>query len=78
MLSNVILSTYLQYADHTDLATLPIGVKGRRKEKKRKEEKKRKDKKERKKERKERKREKRNKPEKTQIHLFKTTQSKQS
>ena len=42
MLSNVILSTYLQYTDHTDLATLPIGVKGRRKEKKRKEEKKRK------------------------------------
>ena len=43
MLSNVILSTYLQYADHTDLATLPIGVKGRRKEekKRRKEEKKR-------------------------------------
>ena len=42
MLSNVILSTYLQYADHTDRATLPIGVKGRRKEeeekKKRKEE----------------------------------------
>ena len=36
MLSNVILSTYLQYADHTDLATLPIGVKGQRKEKKRK------------------------------------------
>ena len=35
MLSNVLLSTYLQYADHTDLATLPIGVKGRRKEKKR-------------------------------------------
>ena len=32
MLSNVILSTYLQYADHTDLAKLPIGVKGRRKE----------------------------------------------
>ena len=42
MLSNVILSTYLQYADHTARATLPIGVKGRRKEKKRrKEEKKR-------------------------------------
>ena len=41
MLSNVILSIYLQHADHTDLATLPIGVKGRRKEKKRKEEKKR-------------------------------------
>ena len=31
---NVILSTYLQYADHTDLAILHIGVKGRRKEKK--------------------------------------------
>ena len=31
MLSNVILSTYLQYADHTDRSTLPIGVKGRRK-----------------------------------------------
>ena len=46
LLSNVILSTYLRYADHTDLATLPIGVKGRRKEKKkrRKEEKKRKEK----------------------------------
>ena len=44
MLSNVILSTYLQYADHTDLATLPIGVKGRRKEekKRRRKEKKRK------------------------------------
>ena len=43
MLSNVILSTYLQYADHTDLTTLPIGVKGRRKEEKKriKEEKKR-------------------------------------
>ena len=43
MLSNVILSTYLQYADHTDLATLPIGVKGQRKEeeKKKKKEKKR-------------------------------------
>ena len=40
---NVILSTYLQYADHTDLAILHIGVKGRRKEeKKRKEKKKRK------------------------------------
>ena len=39
MLSNVIFSTYLQYADHTDLAILHIGVKGRRKEeKKRKEE----------------------------------------
>ena len=36
MLSNVILSTYLQYADDTDLATLPIGVKGRRKEEKKK------------------------------------------
>ena len=36
MLSNGILSTYLQYADHTDLATLPIGVKGRRKEEKKK------------------------------------------
>ena len=36
MLSNVIFSTYLQYADYTDRATLPIGVKGRkRKEKKR-------------------------------------------
>ena len=35
-------STYLQYADHTDRATLPIGVKGRRKEeKKRRKEKKR-------------------------------------
>ena len=42
MLSNVILSTCLQYADYTDRATSPIGVKGRRKEKKRKEEKKRK------------------------------------
>ena len=30
-----ILSTCLQYADHADRATLPIGVKGRRKEKKR-------------------------------------------
>ena len=41
MLGNVMLSTYLPYADHTDRATLPIGVKGRRKEKKkRKEEKK--------------------------------------
>ena len=37
-----ILSTCLQYADHTDRATLPIGVKGRRKEKKRKEKKKKK------------------------------------
>ena len=34
MLINVILSTYLQYADHTDLATLPIGVKCRKKEEK--------------------------------------------
>ena len=34
MLINVILSTYLQYADHTDLAILHIGVKGRRKEEK--------------------------------------------
>ena len=43
MLINGILSTYLQYADHTDLAILHIGVKGRRKEeKKRKEKKKRK------------------------------------
>ena len=42
LLSNVMPSTYLQYADHTDRATLPIGVKGRRKEeKKRKEKKKR-------------------------------------
>ena len=42
MLSNVILTTCLQYADYTDRATSPIGVKGRRKEKKkRKEEKKR-------------------------------------
>ena len=43
---NVILSTYLQYADHTDLAILHIGVKGRRKEekKRRKEKKKRKEK----------------------------------
>ena len=40
------LSTYLQYADHTDRASRLIGVKGRRKEKKRrKEEKKRKEKK---------------------------------
>ena len=39
MLSSVMLCTYLQYADHTDRAILPIGVKGRRKgEKKRKEE----------------------------------------
>ena len=38
------LSTYLQYADHTDRATLPIGVKGRRKEKKKRKEKKRKEK----------------------------------
>ena len=37
LLSNVMPSTYLQYADHTDRATLHIGVKGR----KRKEEKKR-------------------------------------
>ena len=36
MLSSVILSTYLQHADHTERAKLPIGVKGRkRKEKKR-------------------------------------------
>ena len=39
MLSNAnatyaILSTCLEYADHADRATLPIGVKGRRKEKK--------------------------------------------
>ena len=40
MLSSVMLCTYLQYADHTDRAILPIGVKGRRKE----EEKKRKEK----------------------------------
>ena len=44
MLSNTnsicaILSTCLQFADHADRASLPIGVKGRRKEeKKRKEE----------------------------------------
>ena len=46
MLSSVILGTYLQHADHTERATLPIGVKGRRKEekKRRKEEKKRKEK----------------------------------
>ena len=30
-----IFCAYLQYADYTDSATLPIGVKGRRKEKKR-------------------------------------------
>ena len=36
LLSNVMPGTYLQYADHTDRATLPIGVKGRRKEKKKK------------------------------------------
>ena len=41
LLSNVMPSTYLQYADHTDRAALPIGVKGRRKEE---EEKKRKEK----------------------------------
>ena len=47
MLSNAnamcaILSTCLQYADHAERASLPIGVKGRRKEEKeRKEEKKR-------------------------------------
>ena len=40
MLSNVILSTYLQYADYTERATLPIGVKGRRKEEKKRKEKK--------------------------------------
>ena len=34
LLSNVMPSTYLQYADHTDRATLHIGVKGRRKEEK--------------------------------------------
>ena len=28
--SNVVPSTYLQYADYTDRATLPIGVKGRK------------------------------------------------
>ena len=32
MLSSVILSTCLQHADHKERATLPIGVKGRRKE----------------------------------------------
>ena len=32
LLSNMMPSTYLQYADHTDKATFPIGVKGRRKE----------------------------------------------
>ena len=42
LLSNVMPGTYLQYADHTDRATLPIGVKGRRKEEE--EEKKRKEK----------------------------------
>ena len=41
MLSNAnttcaILSTCLQYADHAERASLPIGVKGRRKEKNRK------------------------------------------
>ena len=41
MLSNAnaiyaILSTCLEYADHADRATLPIGVKGRRKEEKKK------------------------------------------
>ena len=46
MLSNAnvicaILSTCLQYADHADRASLPIGVKGRRKEKKKRKEKKR-------------------------------------
>ena len=40
MLSNVILSTCLQYADYTDRDTSPIGVKGRRKEKKKRKEKK--------------------------------------
>ena len=30
------LSSCLQYADHTDQATLPIGVKGRRKEEEKK------------------------------------------
>ena len=44
MLSNAnvicaILSTCLQYANHADRASLPIGVKGQRKEKKRKEKK---------------------------------------
>ena len=34
LVSNVMPSTYLQYADHTDLATLPIGVKCRKKEEK--------------------------------------------
>ena len=41
MLSNVKLSTCLQYADHTDRATLPIGVKGRRKEEEKKKKKRR-------------------------------------
>ena len=36
LLSDVMPSTYLQYADHTDRATLPIGVKGRKKEEKKK------------------------------------------
>ena len=36
LLSNVMPSTYLQYADHTDRAALPIGVKGRRKEEEKK------------------------------------------
>ena len=35
-LSNVTPCTCLRYADHTDRATLPIGVKGRRKEEKKK------------------------------------------
>ena len=34
-LRNVTPSTYLRYADHTDRAILPIGVKGRRKDKRR-------------------------------------------
>ena len=34
MLSSVMLCTYLQYADHTDRATLPIGVNDWRKRRK--------------------------------------------
>ena len=36
MLSSVILSTFLQHADHTERATLPIGVKGRKRKEKKK------------------------------------------